>query len=186
MTDELAGIDVLLYLLNPKHYGTAENALLEAMSKGVIPVVLPNLAESEIVRHRENGLVIENPYELKKELTWLANNHEEQMRISQNAQNFVIKNYSSEVIEQKFTDVYKEIISIEKAQVDFRSAFGYKPYEFFTSFIQEKKSPLIENVMSLVNAQNPYLARSSSKGSIKHFIRAVSYTHLKLPTTPYV
>ena len=45
IASELAKLDVLIYLLNPFHYGTAENALLEAMSMGVPPIVLNNPAE---------------------------------------------------------------------------------------------------------------------------------------------
>lgn len=56
---ELAGFDVLAYLLNPLHYGTTENALLEAMAMGVVPVVLDNPAERHLVAHLQTGLVVE-------------------------------------------------------------------------------------------------------------------------------
>ncbi|MDH5358766.1 MAG: glycosyltransferase, partial [Gammaproteobacteria bacterium] len=41
----LSKINVLAYLQNPTHYGTNENALLEAMAMGIVPVVLNNPAE---------------------------------------------------------------------------------------------------------------------------------------------
>ncbi len=46
---EMSGI--FLYLLDPHHYGTAENALVEAMSLGVVPIVLANPCEQAIVTH---------------------------------------------------------------------------------------------------------------------------------------
>ena len=59
----LSALDVFVYLLNPTHYGTAENALLEAMSLGVIPIVLNNAAETSIVENGVNGLVVRDPKE---------------------------------------------------------------------------------------------------------------------------
>ena len=53
----LAEADIFFYPLRRDHYGTAENALLEAMSMGLVPVVLANPAEMEIVAHGKSGLV---------------------------------------------------------------------------------------------------------------------------------
>ena len=53
----LSGADIFFYPLQPDHYGTAENALVEAMSLGLVPVVLNNPAEMAIVRHGETGFV---------------------------------------------------------------------------------------------------------------------------------
>jgi glycosyltransferase involved in cell wall biosynthesis len=53
----LAEADIFFYPLRPDHYGTAENALVEAMSLGLVPVVLDNPAETRIVTHGESGLV---------------------------------------------------------------------------------------------------------------------------------
>jgi len=49
--------DIFFYPLRPDHYGTAENALVEAMSLGLVPVVLDNPAETKIVTHGKSGLV---------------------------------------------------------------------------------------------------------------------------------
>ena len=53
----LAQADIFFYPLRPDHYGTAENALVEAMSMGLVPVVLDNPAETRIVAHGESGFV---------------------------------------------------------------------------------------------------------------------------------
>jgi len=53
----LADADIFFYPLRRDHYGTAENALLEAMSMGLVPVVLDNPAETEIVAHGKFGFV---------------------------------------------------------------------------------------------------------------------------------
>ncbi|MFZ0525975.1 MAG: glycosyltransferase [Xanthobacteraceae bacterium] len=53
----LAEADIFFYPLRPDHYGTAENALVEAMSLGLVPVVLDNRAETQIVTHGKSGFV---------------------------------------------------------------------------------------------------------------------------------
>jgi glycosyltransferase involved in cell wall biosynthesis len=53
----LAEADIFFYPLRRDHYGTAENALVEAMSMGLVPVVLDNPAETKIVTHGKSGFV---------------------------------------------------------------------------------------------------------------------------------
>jgi glycosyltransferase involved in cell wall biosynthesis len=53
----LAEADIFFYPLRHDHYGTGENALVEAMSMGLVPVVLDNPAETKIVTHGESGFV---------------------------------------------------------------------------------------------------------------------------------
>jgi glycosyltransferase involved in cell wall biosynthesis len=52
-----AEADIFFYPLRRDHYGTAENALVEAMSMGLVPVVLDNPAETKIVAHGKSGFV---------------------------------------------------------------------------------------------------------------------------------
>ncbi len=53
----LAEAEIFFYPLRCDHYGTAENALVEAMSMGLVPVVLDNPAETKIVTHGKSGFV---------------------------------------------------------------------------------------------------------------------------------
>jgi len=53
----LSEVDVFFYPLQRTHYGTGENALVEAMSMGLPVVVLGNPAEVEIVDHLKTGMV---------------------------------------------------------------------------------------------------------------------------------
>ncbi|MDH6264704.1 hypothetical protein M2360_000085 [Rhizobium sp. SG_E_25_P2] len=53
----LSASHIFFYPLQPDHYGTAENALIEAMSLGLAPAVLANPAEKAIVSHGKDGLV---------------------------------------------------------------------------------------------------------------------------------
>lgn len=58
--DALSGGDIFFYPLHRGHYGTAENALIEAMSMGLVPVVLDNPAEMAIVENGQTGIVASN------------------------------------------------------------------------------------------------------------------------------
>lgn len=50
----------MLYLLNPYHYGTGENVLIEAISEGFVPIVYRNnRVEYELVRYGELGITID-------------------------------------------------------------------------------------------------------------------------------
>ena len=52
----LSSAGIFLYPLRRDHYGTAENALVEAMSLGLVPVVFDNPAEESIVKDGYTGL----------------------------------------------------------------------------------------------------------------------------------
>lgn len=54
---------VLYYPLRRDHYGTGENALVEAMSLGVVPVVMRNPAECDLVEDGVSGVVVDTPEE---------------------------------------------------------------------------------------------------------------------------
>ncbi len=81
----LSEADVFLYLLRPDHYGTAENALVEAMSIGLVPVVMDNSAELAIVRHGVTGLVARSPAGAAAHLKYLASSPTAKEILSRNA-----------------------------------------------------------------------------------------------------
>ncbi len=56
---EFERFDVFGYLLNPDHYGTTDNALLEAMGAGMPIIVLNQCGEKHVIRHMETGLIVE-------------------------------------------------------------------------------------------------------------------------------
>ena len=49
--------EIFFYPLQADHYGTSENALIEAMSLGLAPLVLNNPAEMAIIRDGETGII---------------------------------------------------------------------------------------------------------------------------------
>nr|WP_246296926.1 glycosyltransferase family 4 protein [Allochromatium humboldtianum] len=164
VVSELSDLNVLIYLLNPEHYGTAENALLEAMAMGLVPVVLNNPAETAIVEHGATGLIVNHRHAFADALDWLSKNPAERSSLAARAsvtvrQRFTLKNLSNEMMKN-----YKIILCQPKKLVDFQSFFGTQSFEWFLScqpksFLADQKKSLKEN--------HP----TPSKGSILHFLK---------------
>jgi hypothetical protein len=130
---ELKDINVLIYLLNPEHYGTAENALLEAMASGIVPIVLDNPAERLIVENGHTGFIVNSPEELASVISWLANHPTERARLGSQAAETVRNKFAVSRIERDFVTCYRKVMSLEKSDVDFIDIFGAEPADWFLS-----------------------------------------------------
>ncbi|MDD5558287.1 glycosyltransferase family 4 protein [Candidatus Methylomirabilis sp.] len=128
---ELAGFDVLAYLLNPLHYGTTENALLEAMAMGVVPIVLNNPAERHLVTHLETGIVVDGPAAFADALDWLAANPDERARLSANAARTARARFAVERTADGLMTHYQAVLKEEKRSYDLRPVFGCEPADWF-------------------------------------------------------
>lgn len=130
---ELREINVLAYLLNPRHYGTAENALLEAMAMGIVPVVLDNPAERNIVENVRTGLIVRSPGEFADAIDWLEQNPEDRFRIGMQAAKSVRERFTPERMEQSFREHYADVLNQDKQSVSFENIFGRAPDDWFLS-----------------------------------------------------
>ncbi|HQF57475.1 MAG TPA: glycosyltransferase [Candidatus Magasanikbacteria bacterium] len=93
-----------LYEGNPK-------ALLEAMSVGLAILTTKVKGIREIVKHKENGYLVEtNSDSIKKGLEELLNNDELRNKISRNARKTIEENFSFEEIIRKELNLHKEIV----------------------------------------------------------------------------
>lgn len=81
----LARFDVFGYPLSPEHYGTCEQALIEAMAAGVPPVVLANRTEQTIVEDGKSGLVATSEDDYVRAIERLARDPELRQRLSDGA-----------------------------------------------------------------------------------------------------
>ena len=166
----LLSLDIFIYLLNPNHYGTAENVLLEAMSLGVIPIVLNNPAEIEIVKNRETGLIVSSKNEFVEAINWLENNPDERKRISINASKIVAEKYTLETMFQSMKSFYDQNMSLPKSTVNFNNVLGSEPYEWYMAC---QKYIDIELDNSNKNAKNS--ENEETKGSLRHYLDYFPY-----------
>lgn len=166
----LARLDVLAYLLNPAHYGTGENALVEAMSAGVIPVVLNNPAERAIVEHGRTGLIVDSPRAFAAAIRWLADHPDERHSMSENARAEAARRFSPASLGKAMAQQYQQVLTDDKRTANFRSILGDTPADWFLSCQAAGRD---------FAGQLPALARDTlarhglhetSKGSLRHFL----------------
>jgi glycosyltransferase involved in cell wall biosynthesis len=127
----LAGADIFFYPLQSDHFGTAENALIEAMSLGLVPVVLNNPAETAIVRHGETGLVARSIDECTTFIQMLLSSPHERERISRNAIRAIAETRTPARSAQQFMDLWQGLLGEEPQRPDFRAVIGERPADWF-------------------------------------------------------
>ena len=160
----LRKIDVFVYLLNPSHYGTAENVLLEAMSLGAVPIVINNPAETRIVDHKITGFVVNNSQEFAETVKWITENPTERKRISNNASKKISEHYTHQIMTETMEINYNQLMNCQKQLLDFRYALGNNPYEWFMACQDPKED--FRNTLESINSNQI----EETKGSLKHFL----------------
>lgn len=167
---ELSTINVLAYLLNPHHYGTAENALLEAMSMGIVPIVLDNSAELNIVEHQRTGLIVHTRSEFAEAIDWLAHNPKERLDIGSRAALTIRDRFSFQNMNALFFNYYEEVNRENKRIIVFSNIFGISPAEWFTSCQRESEIFMVDGTIQLKSGKKPsYDLYEKTKGSVFHF-----------------
>lgn len=167
---ELRAINVMAYLLNPCHYGTAENALLEAMAMGIVPIVLDNPAERCIVEDRVTGLVVRSPGEFAKAVEWLERHPQERSSMGMRAAESVRERFSLKKMEESFRRHYEDLLQETKRPVPFQAVFGTTPEDWFLSCQREPERFEKSGEISLpTESMASFNLLEKTKGSVFHF-----------------
>ena len=129
--EALGAADIFFYPLNPEHYGTAENALVEAMSLGLVPVVLDNPAEAAIVRHGETGLIARTIEDCPALLSTLLRDKALRQRLSANAAAHIAATRTPARSAMAFTALWRDMLARAPRRPDFADAIGATPADWF-------------------------------------------------------
>jgi glycosyltransferase involved in cell wall biosynthesis len=129
--EALAAADIFFYPLQRDHYGTAENALVEAMSLGIVPVVLNNPAELTIVSHGETGFVARSVDECAVLLQKLLSSPDILQRVSRNAMSRVAQTRTPVHSAREFMSVWRGLLGEPKTHPNFRAIVGENPANWF-------------------------------------------------------
>jgi glycosyltransferase involved in cell wall biosynthesis len=166
---ELQTLDVLLYLLNPCHYGTAEIALLEAMAMGVVPVVMPNPSERQVVEHGINGLVVRNAAELAQAVRRLGDDPAWRRTLGERAAASVRGRDTLARLAGGLQAQYRAVLAGPKRVRDFRSVFGTGPARWFDGFVRDPSVFGSDGRVTLPHGAERHLYLEKTKGSAMHF-----------------
>lgn len=159
----LAEPGIFLYLLQPQHFGTAENAVIEAMSLGWAPLVFANPAEAAIVRHGETGYIEQDAAAAARRLAWMMAHPEAVAEVGARAAAEIAATRTPENLARTFEQIYRPILAREKRQTDFSPILGETPADWFLSTqcldTDSRKTVRISTDMA------------PSKGSFTHFLQ---------------
>lgn len=158
-TDEpataLSSLDFFFYPLDHDHFGTAENALVEAMSAGLAPLVLANPAECVIVNDGETGLVAHGMEDCVQALERLIARPSLRRRLGDAAAMHASRRFRPQVSRDAFTEIYRDLLARPKRSPGFASVLGNAPLDWFLGSFP-KGAAVAEG--------------RPSKGSLAHFV----------------
>lgn len=171
----LEQFDVFGYPLNPWHFGTTENALLEAMAAGLPVVALNQGAEKYLISHMNTGLLADNYEHYGQLVRYLYNNPIERKRLGDNAREYVVNTFALDNTIEKMSLIYDEVMEKPKEVFEFYTIFGDKPFEWFLSCLGEDKT-LFENSINreLMSDEEKTLLIESAISNSRHILRAKS------------
>lgn len=183
ISDEMSVFDIFAYPLNPKHFGTTENVLLEAMAFGLPVVALNQNAEKHIINnHKTVGFLADSIDHYVECIVYLHDNSKERVRIGANAREYVKRHFSFENNVELMRVELDKVASMRKKQFDFVTVFGKKPYEWFLACLGEDCAPFLDSIDNKKRSNAEEMAilthkikscapilREKNKSSIRHF-----------------
>lgn len=166
--------DVFGYLLNPEHYGTTENVLLEAMACGLPCVVLRQNVEQFIVPPGE-AFTVSSPAEYGRRLAFLYRYPKERKRLGQESRNHVLAQYSAEENAARFHAACARAAAEPQGRHDF-SFLGDTPWQWFLYCLDNENHRRFEAAANQpdesireVVCTCPPILRERRKSSLRHF-----------------
>ncbi len=148
---QLDRFDIFAYPLNPDHFGTTENAVLEAMNHGLPVVVLNQNCEKYLVKHNETGFLADDKYHYSEIIKYLYDNPDERLRIGSNAQKIFLNEFSMKKNINQMREGFSDVLFEDKKEFNFQDIFGKEPYQWFLSCLGEERrlfeDSLNENLM---------------------------------------
>lgn len=177
VNEELAKFDVFGYPLNNWHFGTTENAILEAMNATIPVVALNQCSERYLIKHNKTGFLADDKEHYARIMKKLYDSLAQRIRVSSNAKKMLKDEFLMQKNAKNMRDALKEVLETDKKIFDFKPIFGAKPYEWFLScsgedreiFEQSLKnsSPEVEEKIRSCRE----IFKENSKSSIKHFLK---------------
>jgi glycosyltransferase involved in cell wall biosynthesis len=116
VSDYLGVFDVFGYPLGRDHYGTGEQALIEAMAAGLPVVVFDNGSERHLVEHGETGLVVKNEQEYTAALENLHRDETLRRRLGDRARERARSLFSLDTMVKGWRTLLHETAGLQKQE----------------------------------------------------------------------
>jgi glycosyltransferase involved in cell wall biosynthesis len=175
VNEVLKTFDVFGYPLNNWHFGTTENAILEAMNATIPVVALNQCSERYLIKHNETGFLANDKKHYAEIMKYLHDNLANRIRISTNAKKMINEEFLMHKNIRNMRDSYAKVYSLDKRIFDFKPIIGTQPYQWFLNFLGTDKE-IFENSFQNKCAETEDkikncrdILKSKSKSSINHF-----------------
>lgn len=181
VASQLSTFDIFGYPLAPYHYGTGEQALIEALAVGAPPVVLANGAEQHVVQDGVTGIVANDERAYSHALEQLYHQPDLRLSLSENARRTAREKYSIERLARSWSALYEESMQRPKRQRTWRGSSGVEATdaEIFLASLGEYGINYTESMVTETNssvlaaddhiANGNELFRSKTRGSVFHY-----------------
>lgn len=127
----LAIYDVFGYPLQPKHLGTCEQAIGEAMAAGVVPVVLDNPSERYIIEDGKTGIIAKNEEQYSRAVEYLYQNPQKRKEMASKAAVFAKEKYSVAKKINKWNEIFDKVLNQDKGKRKWALPKKYSGAEVF-------------------------------------------------------
>ncbi len=168
----LSQMDVFGYLLNPAHFGTAEQVLQEALACGVVPVVLNNKCEANLIKHMRTGLVANNLNEYIAYIDLLKTDIDLRKKLSKNGIEYAKKIFSTNNLIYEWNTVFNDMIVLPKTRKkwEYNGSTEISSYDIFLESLGQFSTLFKDKDISEIkkNISQPHW-QSNSKGTPKQY-----------------
>jgi len=180
----LSIFDVFGYPLSPNHYGTCDQVLAESMAAGVVPVVLDNPMEKNMIKDEITGLVAKDATAYVEAIVNLYKNNDLLLKLSNNAREYAKKVFSVENMAEDWQKLFLEVLTLQKSIkkwpisitgeilpkdifLESLGKYGLPFIKYCQANSDQEKEKAIKDIKSLGKLSN---WRSSSKGTVHQYL----------------
>ena len=178
VAEQLAKMDVFGYPLNPNHFGTTENAVLEAMLCCLPVVMLRQNTEKYIAEDGKTGFLVDSPEEYATAIAKLCGDTNLRNIVGSNAREMVMQRYSAKINCEKFRHELEQLCLEPAQRYDFEAICGKYPYQWFLAGMDDKTRDIFEGFLQgdisrerlgIYLKEGMEIFLGESKSSIRHF-----------------
>jgi L-malate glycosyltransferase len=177
VSDYLGSFDVFGYPLRAGHYGTGEQAIIEAMAAGLPVVVLDNGSEGYIVKNNVTGLVADNEMEYTHALEMLYHNKALRIRLGEQARKHAVAEFSLSKMVANWQNLLDEAATLKKRSHKWQGKTPLNNSEIFIESMGETGNIFNNSIMGNMFPENADHAisvlqgahRAATRGSVFHY-----------------